>query len=882
MKKSINFIFAILILTSATVAPIFAQTCQPAPVGLVSWWTADNNALDSRSRHNGTLDGGATFAAGQNGQAFSFPAQSTSVGIPNDPALFPANALTIEAWINPSTYTGCSGNQYRVFHTVRAVLRGYVTFIECSTQRFVGQIFDSSGNSNTIASTAGATFPPNVWTHFAMTWDGSNLRIYVNGVLDNTVATTITAIGTNSDPLRIGNESNFGFKGQIDEVALYSRALSASEIAAIHAAATSGKCKPTATVPPSGQVAWLTGDGDARDSAGTNNGTLQSGAKFVVGKVGQAFSIGASFSGDNIRLASNGLFRNLSNAAVEAWVFPRGSGTSVGGHSIYFEDVGISPGSRLQILRNSNGAIQIFGRDAAGTIINVITPAGVAPLNEWTHFVAVYEAGVGVKIYINGILAATTNNAALTNFSADNSARVRIGASGATDSVFGEFVGDIDEFSIYNRALTADEITSIVNAGIAGKLKQNATVDTNSLVSLWQGENNANDTRGVNNGTFAANTYAPGRVGQAFQTNGGFVSVPDSASLDFTNAYTIEMWVAPNVMGQPDGSAFFACKGNCFVVNDQPYSLGFLDTRNVYLTVGNNSAIDRVVSNSTLPLNAFSHIAGTYDGTTMRLYINGVLDNSKTTSIGTLVNSSLPFTFGGTSFSTTAGIFDEVALYNRALTAAEVRANYEAGNALSTVVGDARISASTILNAGTIQQIPLVGSILPALPYALPTGLFYEIAANVNVPNPTVCFNLPSFTLAQFDELRIYHLENNQWRNRTAISNTYPTLCTTDLPSLSPFAIVRFSPTAASVSIGGRVRHASGKGISRAQVSLTDADGNTRTTLTDFYGSYQFDDVPTGETYIIEASYRRILFKEKAQVRFVGEEDLGIDFVTAE
>lgn len=64
--KTITF-FLILILALAAKA----QTCSPAPVNLVSWYSGDNNALDSRSRNNGTLQNGAAFAAGQNGQAFN-------------------------------------------------------------------------------------------------------------------------------------------------------------------------------------------------------------------------------------------------------------------------------------------------------------------------------------------------------------------------------------------------------------------------------------------------------------------------------------------------------------------------------------------------------------------------------------------------------------------------------------------------------------------------------------------------------------------------------------------------------------------------------------------------------------------------------------------
>jgi Concanavalin A-like lectin/glucanases superfamily len=92
--------------------------------------------------------------------------------------------------------------------------------------------------------------------------------------------------------LVIGNDFLTGtrpFDGLIDEPAIYNAALSAAQVQAIFNSGTAGKCKPTATVSPSGQVGWWSGDGNANDIAGANNGTLQNGAGFAVGKVGQGF-----------------------------------------------------------------------------------------------------------------------------------------------------------------------------------------------------------------------------------------------------------------------------------------------------------------------------------------------------------------------------------------------------------------------------------------------------------------------------------------------------------------------------------------------------------------------------------------------------------------
>lgn len=97
-------------LIGATATQTFAQTCQPAPVGLVSWWTAEGNALDSRSRNNGTLLGGTTFSAGQNGQAFSFDGVNNFVNVPDSASLDSwTTTATFEAWINPQPQLDSTG-----------------------------------------------------------------------------------------------------------------------------------------------------------------------------------------------------------------------------------------------------------------------------------------------------------------------------------------------------------------------------------------------------------------------------------------------------------------------------------------------------------------------------------------------------------------------------------------------------------------------------------------------------------------------------------------------------------------------------------------------------------------------------------------------------
>jgi hypothetical protein len=209
------------------------------------------------------------------------------------------------------------------------------------------------------------------------------------------------------------------------------------------------------------------------------------------------------------------------------------------------------------------------------------------------------------------------------------------------------------------------------------------------MVAWYTAEANANDIKGGNNGTpRAGTTYAAGKVGQAFQFstfNGSAstqVNVADSPSLRLTDGLTIDAWINPNAPGVADNPILV--KGNLSSGNSQPYSILFVNAgagdNRIIFRVGNASTFDGVGSNSNILLNTYTHVAVTYDGTTMSIYINGSLDASKTTTIGTLNQNSLPLTIGGGA-ADFAGAVDELEIYNRALSQTEIQSIYNADSA---------------------------------------------------------------------------------------------------------------------------------------------------------------------------------------------------------
>jgi hypothetical protein len=243
-------------------AVLAVAVCVLAPSGLVSWWQAEGNANDTMGCNSGVLVNGATFALGRVGQAFSFDGTNSYIRIADNPSLHFTNALTIEAWIYPTslgTYHNIVSkwgvlDPLQTAYTTAVVPDGRISLAVCaSTNQSVTPV---------VCTVSTNSVPPNQWTHFAATYDGSALRMYLNGVCEDQVAYS-QGVFPGTEVLAIGAAGAFAggqvlspFAGLIDEAAVYNRALSPAEIAAIYNASSAGKCSspPTVLTQPANQT----------------------------------------------------------------------------------------------------------------------------------------------------------------------------------------------------------------------------------------------------------------------------------------------------------------------------------------------------------------------------------------------------------------------------------------------------------------------------------------------------------------------------------------------------------------------------------------------------------------------------------------------------
>ena len=197
------------------------------------------------------------------------------------------------------------------------------------------------------------------------------------------------------------------------------------------------------------------------------------------------------------------------------------------------------------------------------------------------------------------------------------------------------------------------------------------------LVSWWPGEGNADDIFYGNDGTLVGDTtFGAGKVGQAFEFdgNGDWIVVDHDPSLNLDN-YTLDAWVKPSQF--PFDWAALITKE----AGPRPPSLWlYRDTVEVWVSPFGLAAR----STGRLALNEWSHVAATYDGSAIAIYINGALDVS-VPRVGTPPVNTHPFIFGAArendGFYNFQGLMDEIEIFDRALTAAEIQSIYDAGSA---------------------------------------------------------------------------------------------------------------------------------------------------------------------------------------------------------
>ena len=300
----------------------------------------------------------------------------------------------------------------------------------------------------------------------------------------------------------------------------------------------------------------------------------------------------------------------------------------------------------------------------------------------WYHAVAAYENG-SRKLYLNNVQVAEDFP---TGHNVPYSTNLRIGV---TADFLGEwFDGKISQVIIYKRQATVDEIEAIwnsgkyrygygntVTSGLVVNLDAGSTASYPGTGNLWTDLEGSNDATLINSPTY--------------QTQfGGYLSFDDSSNEYATipnigdlNEWSVEVWF--KLTTSLTGKVTSVVSNQFDLSSKLNFSIGTNNAPSNYnLSVGFFDGAWRTTTGIATTVGQWYHVVGTYDGTTIRQYVNG------TASGGTVTYSGTPQSGGEirimrrwdspvTSSNLVDGDLQVVRIYNRALTAIEVKQNYD-------------------------------------------------------------------------------------------------------------------------------------------------------------------------------------------------------------
>lgn len=279
---------------------------------------------------------------------------------------------------------------------------------------------------------------------------------------------------------------------------------------------------------------------------------------------------------------------------------------------------------------------------------------------DWHHLVTTYDGAV-MKMYLDGELMSSTSTSG--NINASN-ADLYIGNQSSTNF----FNGQIDEVVIYRDALTQDEVTQLFQN------TPNPDNGSEEIISEWlfnEGSGSiAIDSQSNNNGTVSGATYSEGVTGSALTFDGedDYVIIPSADNLSPVSEISIMAWAKTNEnatakiaqKGDWDGHGIFQDKWNGWKCS---------------IRTADNSSHSIYWDNGVPMFDEWYHVCMTYDGSVLKLFVNGQLKSSEAVS-GNLKVNSRNFSIGSDNGSQKFfnGSIDDVRFYGSALSQTQIQA----------------------------------------------------------------------------------------------------------------------------------------------------------------------------------------------------------------
>jgi uncharacterized protein (TIGR02145 family) len=442
--------------------------------GLVGYWTFDGskisgaNAIDSSGLNNtGTITGAAP-TVGKLGQALKFNAGSTvhdRVSV-SDKSYFRTAPLSVSFWVNFFSLPTGSNQQQLVMKTYTGGYpwNSWNIYENDEDHKIHFEVFNTEGSSG---FSLGSDSAPQLlkWYHVVATIDGSyNGKMYINAVQQSATGNSVSMLSSPGDSLTIGAwPGNNDSYAKIDEVRVYSRALSAEEVGRLYKFGSAKMSVTPKYAESSGLVGHWTFDGkdlisNVKDVSGNNNNGYLSGftsTTTVPGKIGQGLKFNGSSNYVNIGTGASLNFNDTAPWTFSAWLFWKGPTTNWPGIT------GGGNSGADGILFNYDNPSYRYGyrmTTSPYTIYYFNANSSLDSLNKWQYVTFVADGAGNLSLYKNGAFYQT-----LTEITGTGILFHYLGAAYDTASQF--FNGIMDDVRIYSRALSVSDIQALYNSG---------------------------------------------------------------------------------------------------------------------------------------------------------------------------------------------------------------------------------------------------------------------------------------------------------------------------------------------------------------------------------------------------------------------------------
>ena len=450
-------------LTATEIGYIANNTTASIPTGnLAALYSFEGNANDSTSYPiNGTAsnivydyDGTAnniTYSTGKFGKAAVFNGSSTGIEIPGLSTMFgQKTSYTVSAWFKaPSSATG----NRAIFDDYNYANSNLGLYLYDGVMNF----FARYNNSNTSGIYSGTvTYNDNNWHHVVATSDQTTGKLYIDGELISSGAMPSPSYSGGSPVVSIGKQQHPGsstyswFDGSIDQYRIFDHAITPAQVTALYNETATSVASGTIDNPST--IAYYK-MADASDETGSYDGTATNVDFNVIGKYGFA----GLFNGSNSYIDISTLDFPTNNFSVSAWVYLNSTPGSTtynmilttakqnSGGYFYFTFYG----TQLQYYHVASSTSVIGGTVVAG---------------QWNHVVLTQSSTGGAKVYLNDSVVASNTSLTANNTPNTTSGGVNtLGYYNTGSSTTGSLNGRMDQVRIFNKAISAAEVTTLYN-----------------------------------------------------------------------------------------------------------------------------------------------------------------------------------------------------------------------------------------------------------------------------------------------------------------------------------------------------------------------------------------------------------------------------------